>query len=686
MSMFPDQPEEQEPISDDEHLAVFEAYLESLQPVADRSFEKRLLARVMARHAAGQHVEVEKMHKASPGRRRFRGLAWALAGLMTRRRYQTVAMVAVVLFALIGVATTLPLLAQGIPRFYEQDADDARSGQVQNSFRDLPLYRQSPAEDVWAELSLEGIQAQVDYEVYVPETSGLYVRGYQLDADSQRIAIEYVLPANRSPNGAVSIVFSQTPAEYYTPPTIGASAVIEDVNVGDYVGAYVAGDYLIQSTSWEVLETSGDPTEASLDEAPPDSVVVMDYESVWVNDPAWQQVVWQQDEMVYGVRSNWKQGVLDIQAFAEAVARKQPILLADLIGLPTGLPDLFHRWFLTGTFYDVREAVVFEYQQDDWYAFITEAAPDDLVFERPEVAEIDYQAVTVNGSPAYYAEGIWEPRPPTIGSIRPYRYIDPDVVGDTTLFQWVRWEENGRQREIAIFNGCGGGKPLAERPCYSWDQLVAIANSLAFPTPDFDTRLSEEAPIRDSNHPTRGATVDWRAAYNIEQVVYQTGMPVYQPAHYRVIPWPLQFNLVNYDAELDAVWQLYSREAALYSWYNAPHDWNTEISHASGSPILLILQKEILPGENVPVISGCPLPPNASSQYISLGDVPARYVAGQWMSDAQTFAPYDGFCRQGQHFQLLGWVQDGMQFEILVINGEGLQLENLAQIALSLEP
>ncbi len=663
-------PDKNQPPNEPNHLSPdgFSELFAHAIPQADQDFEDALRAQLLYRLNANSNTTSSDNGRLQTQPTPLHTNTYR-PNLLHRYRMIAAALLAVMMVA--GLFAAFPSLAQSLTQFFSQEETDVKNEQVAVSIDDFPTYyNQGPQEDTQPELSLEEGQALVAYPIYVPDVHGLYPVSLTVDEETQTVQQIIAVPFERSPNGQVVITFTQTPLTFYEPPTIGVSAAIEDIMVGDVQGAYVRGGYVIQSTSWEVLE--GEETIPPVADSeitdPDDTVVLVDYQSVWVDNPRWQQIAWQQGNIIYSVESDWNQGLLNILAFAEKIATNEPIWLADVIGLPTGLPHEFHAWFENAAFYDDRQAVIYEYHDEDWFMFITEASPGDTIFDRPEIAEITRQNVQIGDWAGEYAEGVWEAKLPSLGSLPPLDRVSEDVIGEQTQFQWVRWSDNTVRREILVINGCGRTGDV--RPCYNQDELVTLASNLITRPPGYQARRTAEALFRAPLNP-----VDHFQRQHLE---WESGFVILTPRNISVIPWPYRFNTIQYDFNLAATWQLYSTHWGVYY----PRYW--VLPADVGSPAILIFQKNLGYGD-VGLISGCDLPASTTMQTVFMDDQPAGLITGVWEAGSTPFVGHDTFCLEGQHFQILRWSDGPMDFEIMAIDADDVTIDHLLAIAASLE-
>ncbi|MFN8449644.1 MAG: hypothetical protein U0521_13925 [Anaerolineae bacterium] len=125
-------------------------------------------------------------------------------------------------------------------------------------------------------LSLGDLAAQADFDVrlptFIPETYHFVGATYQADFQFATLMYECREPWR------VVITERQTD-ETVTPMEVGASAVVEDVAIGDVIGQYVRGTWRYEVDA-EAIANQGDTVEA------------VPATRVWTNDSDWQQLFW----------------------------------------------------------------------------------------------------------------------------------------------------------------------------------------------------------------------------------------------------------------------------------------------------------------------------------------------------------------------------------------------------------
>lgn len=577
------------------------------------------------------------------------------------------ALVAVVLTGSVFVA--FPSLAQNLTQFFQRNPSDLKTETVTMSGNELVEFYERIQEEGGYRTVAEA-QAQVDYTIYAPDLRGLYLQKIAVDPETQAVTQTYFVPDNYSPNGIVWVTFTQTPATSYVPPEVGASAEVTEISVGEkYPGVYVTGNYAIRPQSWRLTYSNRQIQMEDVRKVPADGIITMEYESVWNGNPTWQQAAWQQGDMVYRLESSWSMGVLDIRTLADRIATRSPAYLLDLIGLPVGLPEAYYGWFENVTYYDDRPAVVYEYRDEDWFVFISEAAPNDLVFTRPEVIKNTLESIRVGEAIGEYAEGRWLTMLPSRGSIRPFTYLSGEILGEETHFQWVRWQTGDLVHEVAVFNGCQPSeKP---RPCYSRDELVALAANLTFTTPNYSQRMLMQAPLR--------ASMNAADMYQARSMVVQTPFIVKIPRHSRDLAWPYRMFWAEYSLRSNMVWQLYTRDPDEVYYFPKP------LPDGFNGPALVIFQK-VLDGSETGSYSGCELPADVQTEIILSDDIQRSYITGTWGEGTIPFSGNEGLCLPNQHFQIIQWQEGDMGYEILAIDTDDLSREALLHLAGSLVP
>lgn len=580
------------------------------------------------------------------------------------RQLRLAAATVTVTVLVVTLLTAIPLLAHELIQYFQREETDVMTGQTTVPVDEFSLYRQFVPTEPDTPLTLAEAQGAVAYDIYIPRIEGLYLS--HVSVDGTAVTLTYVLPEDRSPNGDVVLEFTQSPLIDYDPPNIGASASVEDVMLGDLVGAYVRGNFVARSTDWQFLSTDASDIQDTTNSP---QMILVDYESVWVNDPLWQQLVWNEDNMVYSLYSRWANGILDIRAIAESIVDDEAVNLAEIIGLPRGLPPEYANWLENITFYDERGVVVYEYRGVDWFVFIAEGNPSDIVFDRPEATDIQRQTVRVDDALGEYVEGMWQVTFPTLGSIRPYREVQVGAVeAEIVPFQWLRWRDGALQREITVVNGCHSQE--LQRPCYGRDELVELAAGITFSEPNYARRQTFNAPVRANLRPSM-------IIHHQTTLEGTTGFHIRVPRSAKYVPWPYQYTTLGFDTSLRSVWQLYSQFETMINSYSP-------IPSEVEPPVILVFQQP-LSDEDRPLIRGCDIPDGAEYESVQVGSLPGQYTSGTWGDSVQPFYDHERFCLPDQDFQVLSWSDSQMRYAILAIDASELRLERLVDLARALD-
>ncbi|MCB9437452.1 MAG: hypothetical protein H6673_10730 [Anaerolineales bacterium] len=632
------------------HTDRIEQLLNDATPASDVSFYEQLEAHLLQR----LQKPTIPIQGHSPRR-------WFWRAIFPTQ-YRMAAAVMMTIAVTLAVFTAFPSLAQSLNQFFKRDTSDVKvqQAEVMVGEDNFDFFRGSPFPTGEAELfSLEEAQARVSYSITVPQTDGIFLSRLALNEDTETVIQIYTVPSIRGLNGSFFLTFEQTPANLYEPPSIGASAVVEEVAIGETTGAYVVGTYETQSQLSEVVSM---PSGVVQDDnfLPYGSVVRIDYQSVWVNNPQWQQLAWQDGNKVYRVTANWANGLLNIRAFAEGVLHNTMIDAGQLIGMPQGIPDEWQAWVENVTFYDDYQSVVYEYRDDEVFVFISEGSANVPIFDRPEAAPDTHEMLSIGGHTGDYEAGLWEPRLLTLGSMPPFSRMTPEMFAEPIPYQWVRWQANGLTREVAVFNAS-----------YAPDELADIADHLVFTSPDYAARRSQSSPARADLRPV------WRYAEASAESYSQ--FDVYVPRHIRFIPWPYNPYNTLYDYRMGVVWQPYGiyDPSQFYSTPVIPEDLEP--------PVLLIFQRPLKQQEQG-LLSGCAWPESSTREALQLADgTPVLYTTGTWEAGSEPFIPLERLCIEGQHFQIIRWRQDGMAFEIMAIDANDITPAHLLTIAGSME-
>lgn len=628
-----------------------EQLLSDATPVSDTSFYERLEARLL------QHLQrpVLPIQRRTPRR-------WSQRAIFPTQ-YRIAAAVVMTIAVTLAVFTAFPSLAQSLNQFFKRDSSDVKIQQAEVLVGEdnFNFFRGSPFPTGEAELfSLEEAQARVPYTITVPQTNGVFLNRLALNEDTQTVIQIYHVPSIRSLNGSFFLTFEQTPANLYEPPSIGASAVVEEVSIGETTGAYVIGTYETQSQLSEVVSMPSGVIQDDERFLPYGSVVRIDYQSVWVNNPQWQQLAWQDGDRVFRVTANWANGLLNIRAFAENVLNDQVIDVGQLIGMPQGIPDEWQAWVENITFYDDYQSVVYEYRDDKVFVFISEGSANAPIFDRPEAIPDTHETVQVDEHGGDYEAGLWEPRLLTLGSMPPFSRMTPAMFAEPIPYQWVRWQANGLTREVAVFNAN-----------YAPDELADIAAALVFTAPDYAARRSQSAPARSDLRPA------WR--YAEASAESNSQFDVYAPRHIRFIPWPYNPYSTLYDYRIGAVWQP-------YGVYDSNQFYSTPVIPDDLEPPVLLIFQRPLKQQEQGLLSGCAWPEHSTREALQLANgTPVLYTTGTWEAGSEPFIPLERLCIEGQHFQIIRWRQDGMAFEIMAIDADDITPTHLLAIAGSME-
>lgn len=170
---------------------------------------------------------------------------------------------------------SLRALAQSVIEFFSPRTTDTQAGSVFAGGGEPPPQSSNPYP-----LSLDELTALADFDVRVPS---FMPEQYHFGGGSYRSAMHDVEMIFYCPIAPWSLMIVQRQIDEPEPPMeVGASAIVEDVTIGDTIGQYVRG----------MWETRVDP---QLIPTPGGEVKELPSTRIWTNDSAWQRIVWRED-------------------------------------------------------------------------------------------------------------------------------------------------------------------------------------------------------------------------------------------------------------------------------------------------------------------------------------------------------------------------------------------------------
>ncbi len=222
---------------------VEEDKTQNTQPPSEAEIEE-LLARIRPR-PSNRFYRI--MKKAPWERKRF---------LFGPGLLRPLAATVLLMVILLGAAITLPSVqaaARQLLRFFVPSTSDQRTVVV-------PLPLPGSQAGTYYALSLEQAQTELGYTLKTPAAlpDELVFSGAHVDPDLKSASLRYT-------NGKIDLIFTQHPlgnVEEYS--SIGASAVVEHVQVRGVDGEYVSGAWRIKPTQATIQETSLPGTQTNL--------------------------------------------------------------------------------------------------------------------------------------------------------------------------------------------------------------------------------------------------------------------------------------------------------------------------------------------------------------------------------------------------------------------------------------
>lgn len=237
---------------------------------------------------------------------------------MSSRQSRRLRLIAAILLGVLlagGLWSLPPLrtLAQGVIDFFIPDNDNTRSTEIY-----IGGHPPEPAER--PSVDLESVIAAAPFEVHVPT---YLPNGFRLDEVEIMNGAVFMKLKCRTP---WSITIAQLPFTDETdlvPQEIGASAVIETVDIHGVEGQYVHG-------SWEVVLPENFETLRQNEQAQG-----IEVESVWNNDLPWGRLTWVADGIIFDVRSSG--GTMSLESRNNPCAPSREMFMAIARGLvPNG--------------------------------------------------------------------------------------------------------------------------------------------------------------------------------------------------------------------------------------------------------------------------------------------------------------------------------------------------------------
>jgi hypothetical protein len=242
----------------------------------DESQVERLLAGFNPHPSRGfyQKIEATPWRRAVKRERRLRIPAWGAIATAT-------VVVSILLIGILAIPS-LQAVAQQIMHYFMPAQADQRSIEMTVPYPDDKSDFGSPA---YFSLSLAQAQAQVDFPITQIQQlpSGWAFSGAHYEASLNSITLRYQV------NGSTLYLTERLADVVEEYSSVGASAPVETVTVGEVTGEYVLGGWRLASEGSSPVETGVPGTQVSLD-------------IYWDPDLPQQTLRWERGGIVYEIR------------------------------------------------------------------------------------------------------------------------------------------------------------------------------------------------------------------------------------------------------------------------------------------------------------------------------------------------------------------------------------------------